>query len=86
MSQGIKTQEPKEKEGGGFLHRLFDWDAHGTSTSDADSASGGKAALDLRDIQVIILRGYKMPMVRHFLLTVGVPAKARKFVGTTCER
>ncbi len=33
----------------------------------------GKSALDLADIQGFILRGYRMPMVRHFLLTVGTP-------------
>ena len=33
------------------------------------------------DIQGFILRGYRMPMVRHFLLTVGVPAEARKLLG-----
>ena len=38
-------------------------------------------ALNLADIQGFILRGYRMPMVRHFLLTVGVPAMARKFLG-----
>ena len=38
-------------------------------------------ALDLADIQGFILRGYRMPMVRHFLLTVGDPAKARKLLG-----
>src|SRR5204863_7547898 len=38
-------------------------------------------ALDLDDIQGFILRGYRMPMVRHFLLTVGVPAEARKLLG-----
>ena len=43
MTQGMKTQEPAEKEGGGFLHRLFER----ASTSDAHSASGAKAALDL---------------------------------------
>ena len=30
-----------------------------------------KSALDLADIQGFIVRGYRMPMVRHFLLTVG---------------
>lgn len=74
-----KAEEPKEKEGGGLLHRLFERLTHGASTSEADSAA--KAALDLRDIQGIILRGYKMPMVRHFLLAVGVPAEARKVLG-----
>lgn len=76
-----KTQEPKEKDGGGLLHRLFERVTHGPSTSDGDSTSSGKTALDLRDIQGIILRGYKMPMVRHFLLTVGVPAEARRVLG-----
>jgi deferrochelatase/peroxidase EfeB len=77
MSQGIKTQEPKEKEGGGFLHHLLER----ASTSDVHSASGAKSALDLNDIQGFILRGYRMPMVRHFLLTVGDPATARKLLG-----
>ena len=35
-------------------------------------------ALDLADIQGFILRAYRMPMVRHFLLTVGNPAQARR--------
>jgi len=77
MSQDIKTQEQTEKEGGGFLHRLFER----VSTSDVHSASGAKSALDLNDIQGFILRGYRMPMVRHFLLTVGDPAAARKLLG-----
>ena len=33
------------------------------------------------DIQGLVLRGYRMPIVRHFLLTVGVPAKARAMLG-----
>ncbi len=40
-----------------------------------------RSKLDLGDIQGFILRGYRMPMVRHFLLTVGVPAEARKLLG-----
>ena len=40
-----------------------------------------KSALDLADIQGFILRGYRMPMVRHFLLTVGTPAHARRQLG-----
>ncbi len=40
-----------------------------------------EATLDLGDIQGFILRGYRMPMVRHFLLTVGHPAEARKLLG-----
>jgi deferrochelatase/peroxidase EfeB len=63
------------KSGEGFLHKLFvrkDEKAH------ADKASG---TLDLEDIQGFILRGYRMPMVRHFLLEVGEPAHARKLLG-----
>ena len=41
----------------------------------------GKSALDLADIQGFILRGYRMPMVRHFLLTVGTPEQARRQLG-----
>ena len=39
------------------------------------------SALDLADIQGFILRAYRMPMVRHFLLTVGAPARARRQLG-----
>ena len=40
-----------------------------------------ESALDLADIQGFVLRGYAMPMVRHFLLTVGAPAQARRQLG-----
>jgi deferrochelatase/peroxidase EfeB len=43
--------------------------------------SGAKNTLDLADIQGFIVRGYRMPMVRHFLLTIGDPAAARKLLG-----
>ncbi len=75
MSQENKTHG---KDGGGILHRLF---GHETPVPDAHSESAIKSALDLADIQGFILRGYRMPMVRHFLLTVGVPAEARKLLG-----
>ena len=61
----------KASGSGGLFNRLF---GRGTSTDT-------KSALDLADIQGFILRGYRMPMVRHFLLTVGVPAEARKLLG-----
>jgi deferrochelatase/peroxidase EfeB len=41
----------------------------------------GRGTLDLADIQGFIVRGYRMPMVRHFLLTVGNAAGARKLLG-----
>jgi len=56
----------------GLLHRLFRGSRHETSQP---------TALKLDDIQGFILRGYRMPMVRHFLLTVGVPGAARELLG-----
>jgi deferrochelatase/peroxidase EfeB len=41
----------------------------------------GAGTLDLADIQGFVVRGYRMPMVRHFLLTVRNPANARKLLG-----
>jgi deferrochelatase/peroxidase EfeB len=58
-------------EGGGLFRRLF-----GRNTD-----SHADAKLDLADIQGFILRGYRMPMVRHFLLTVDSPAEARRLLG-----
>jgi hypothetical protein len=40
-----------------------------------------KSTLDLPDIQGFILRGYRMPIVRHFLLSVMSAAEARKLLG-----
>jgi hypothetical protein len=53
----------------GLLHRLFG--RHRQETQQP-------AALKLDDIQGFILRGYRMPMVRHFLLKVRAAAAARK--------
>jgi deferrochelatase/peroxidase EfeB len=60
----------QEREG--LLHRLFGRHEHAASRS---------AALNLEDIQGLILRGYRMPMVRHFLLKVRVPDAARRALG-----
>src|ERR1700757_3032977 len=81
MAEAFTPQEQDAKEGGGLLSRLFEWGEHKGSASDSESASGAGKKLDLEDIQGLILRGYKMPMVRHFLLTVGKPAAARKMLG-----
>jgi hypothetical protein len=81
VSQVTKTQAPQKKEGGGFLGRLFGRDEHETAALDSGSKSSAKSALDLGDIQGFILRGYRMPMVRHFLLKVGTPADARNLLG-----
>jgi deferrochelatase/peroxidase EfeB len=73
VKQGITPDVPQAKESGWLLGRLFGRGEH--------AAPGPKTTLDLGDIQGFILRGYRMPMVRHFLLTVGVPAAARKLLG-----
>src|SRR5712671_8202809 len=72
-----KRSAPELRGNGGFFSRLFGRGAASDSRGQADA----KSPLDLGDIQGFILRGYRMPMVRHFLLTVGVPAEARKLLG-----
>jgi hypothetical protein len=54
----------------------------GKEESEEDALSRpAKGTLELGDIQGFIVRGYRMPMVRHFVLTVGVAAKARELLG-----
>jgi len=77
VSPETKVLAPPAKES--LFRRLFGGNEHETPESDAHSSS--KITLDLHDIQGFILRGYRMPMVRHFLLTVGVPAEARNLLG-----
>jgi len=80
VGQETKTQAPEKKKSGGLLGRLFGRVEHQITGIDARSGRENYA-LDLGDIQGFILRGYRMPMVRHFLLTVGVPAVARNVLG-----
>jgi deferrochelatase/peroxidase EfeB len=77
------TQETKSRvnESGGLLRSIFGRSRHETPGTTPHSGSYSKSTLDLDDIQGFILRGYRMPMVRHFLLTVGVAAEARKLLG-----
>src|SRR5258705_2279684 len=75
-----KAHESEARESGGFLHRLFGQARHEAAPG-ISSTRNARAALDLGDIQGFILRGYRMPMVRHFLLTVGIPAEARWLLG-----
>jgi len=75
VSQDVKEHAPQAKEGGGLLRHLFNRGGHEAN------AKSGRSTLDLADIQGFILRGYRMPMVRHFLLTVGHPDNARKLLG-----
>ena len=65
----------------GFLHRLFGHHGHESPQAGASAGPSAPATLHLDDIQGFILRGYRMPMVRHFLLTVGVASEARKVLG-----
>ena len=68
-------------KGPGLLRRLLGGSRHGSGGAHGGSADAGGPALDLADIQGFILRGYRMPMVRHFLLTIATPAKARSQLG-----
>jgi deferrochelatase/peroxidase EfeB len=68
-----------DRGGGRFLDGLFRRSHHDTGQADRQSAP--PVQLNLDDIQGFILRGYRMPMVRHFLLTVGVPSAARALLG-----
>jgi len=81
MSRDNKADSPQAKESRGILRRLFGRGGHETPGPHAHSGPGTKTTLDLSDIQGFILRGYRMPMVRHFLLTVGIPAAARELLG-----
>src|SRR5712671_3244457 len=81
MSQAIETQAFEAKGSQGFLRRLFGRVKTEVPGRDFRSRSASGSVLDLGDIQGFILRGYRMPMVRHFLLTVGVAAEARKMLG-----
>ena len=76
MNQDSNTQAPTEERRDGLLHHLFERIERRAKSKDAV-----KSALDLDDIQGLILRGYRMPMVRHFLLKVDAPEAARKLIG-----
>ncbi len=75
MSQDNQAQAPTAKENGGFFRGLFGRVKHELP------GRGSENPLDLSDIQGFILRGYRMPMVRHFLLSVDTPAAARRLLG-----
>ena len=81
MRQAREIRAPEAKGSQGFLRRLFGGVESDVPGRDSPSRSASASPLDLGDIQGFILRGYRMPMVRHFLLTVGVPAEARRLLG-----
>lgn len=64
-------------KGAGLARRL----RRRTLATGGDSAARQEPVLDLAEIQGLILRGYRMPMVRHFLLAVERPAQARRQLG-----
>lgn len=78
MSQDSKT--PRKKESRGLLRRFFER-SDDQKTSRPRPGESGTSPLVLEDIQGLILRGYRMPLVRHFLLKVNVPTAARKALG-----
>ena len=81
MAEEDKTQAAPAEKGRGLLRRMLSRRRHENPETDSDSGAREGSALDLADIQGFILRGYRMPMVRHFLLTVGTPAHARRQLG-----
>jgi deferrochelatase/peroxidase EfeB len=81
MDQANEAPAAEAKESQGFFRRLFGRGEHEIPGRNSHSRSASGSALDLDDIQGFILRGYRMPTVRHFLLTVGAPAAARKMLG-----
>ncbi len=81
MATENKTRAAPAKDEG-ILHRLVDRLRHQNGKTDGDSGALKESALDLADIQGLILRAYRMPMVRHFLLRVGDPAQARRQLGS----
>ena len=64
-----------------LLRRMLGRGRHELRGDNGDSAAVEGSPLELADIQGFILRAYRMPMVRHFLLTVGAPAQARRQLG-----
>ena len=68
-------------KGPGLLRRLVGRGSHEALVNGGDSAAAQESPLDLADIQGFVLRGYRMAVVRHFLVTVGVPAQARRQLG-----
>jgi deferrochelatase/peroxidase EfeB len=81
VSLDHKANPTTGKEGESLLGRFFGHSVTKTPASNSQSSTTKGSPLDLCDIQGFIVRGYRMPMVRHFLLTVGVPAVARKILG-----
>jgi len=80
LTQDNKTNTPT-KTVAGTLGRLFGRNEHAAAAPENKTPAVVASALPLADVQGFILRGYRMPMVRHFLLSVGVAAQARELLG-----
>ena len=81
MAKQLKAPAAPARKAPGLLRRMLRRRRRENAQTEGDSGTMDKSALDLADIQGFILRGYRMPMVRHFLLTVGAPAHARRQLG-----
>ena len=81
LAKEIKAPPAPAREDPGLLRRMLRRRRRENAQTEGDSGTMDRSALDLADIQGFILRGYRMPMVRHFLLTVGTPAQARRQLG-----
>jgi Dyp-type peroxidase family len=68
-------------KGPALLRRILGRSRDDRPVTNGDSTAVEGPALELADIQGFILRAYRMPMVRHLLLTVGAPAQARRQLG-----
>jgi hypothetical protein len=75
------AQGPYGKSRTGFFGRLLAKGAGEGPDPRMRTGSARPSVLNLSDIQGFVVRGYRMPMVRHFLLTVGNASKARMLLG-----
>jgi deferrochelatase/peroxidase EfeB len=75
------TQAPAAKSRGGLLTRLLGRGANDAPDPRMRTGKARPSALNLADIQGFVVRGYRMPMVRHFVLTVSNASKARELLG-----
>ena len=74
MARADETEAAPVKEALGLPRRL----QYENPATERGTGAPEEAALDLVDVQGFILRAYRMPMVRHFLLSVGNPTQARR--------
>ena len=81
MAKDIKASAAPAREAPGLLRRLLRRRRGENAQTEGNSRTMDKSALDFADIQGFIVRGYRMPMVRHFLLAVATPAHARRQLG-----